>query len=305
MIKRIVPVFAACAVLLAGPAAAAEEDPPVSRANTANFSILLSDLAAACEETAAAELIEEDLAAIRSVDRRDYALARSIADHWKEVYLDPEYPLFLHSGGRYAPELADAGIPEGDTHAIVVLGYALKNGWMQPELKGRCDAAAAMARSYPSAILVCSGGATGKNNPFRHTEAGLMKEYLTRRCGIDPGRIFIDEKALTTAENAVNTFEILRERGVRTMTIVTSSYHQRRGQTLYHLIGELYRRQYGTGIRIVGNYCYDTDPPTAMDANDARLTVRQMAGILGLPSDTAQPLPTAEPDDVTRREDAA
>ena len=44
--------------------------------------------------------------------------------------------------------------------------------------------AAIAARVFPDSILVCSGGATGDNNPERHTEAGLMKQYLAGTCGI-------------------------------------------------------------------------------------------------------------------------
>lgn len=262
------------------------ERPPVLEANAANFSTLLADLAAARETPSAqdGQNIVRDLEAIRSVDLEDYALAKTIADHWQKVYLDPDYEMFLYHGDDTAPELAGAGIPNKKSHAIVVLGYELQNGAMQPELVGRCNAAAAMAKAYPETILVCSGGATGPNNPARNTEAGLMKAYLTETCGIAENRVFIDERAMTTAENAVNTFEILRENGVRTMTIVTSAYHQRWGQALYNLVGALERRQHGSSAEIVANYNYDVEPSVEAYRQDVSFAVQQMAGILGVPS---------------------
>lgn len=260
--------------------------------NDANYGKLLTDLVTAYEhpEDYDARTINADVAAIRAVDRKDGGIAKSIADHWKRVYLDPDYTLCLWQGGREAPELQKSSIPNSARHAIVVLGYELKNGAMQPELEGRCEAAAAMARSFPKTILVCTGGATGENNPNKHTEAGLMKAYLTERCGIDPARIFIDEQAMTTQENAVNCFEILRTQKANTMTIVTSSYHQRWGQAVYNALAAVYRAQKGYRIDIVGDYSYDCKPDVPLYENDARIAVFQIAGILELPEEIGAPL---------------
>ena len=274
-----------------------ENHPPVSAANADNFGTLLADLVKAYETPSDRDerTIEADLEAIRSVDPKDLAVAQAITEHWRTVYLDPDYRLHLFRGEEKAGEEASAGLPNRNTHAIVVLGYELRDGEMQPELKGRCDAAAALSRVCPETILVCSGGATGENNPEGHTEAGLMKAYLADSCGIDPSRIFTDEKAMTTAENAVNTFEILRKKGVHTMTIVTSGYHQRWGQALYNLLAELYRQQHGYRVEIVGNYCYDIEPSAAIFAYDDRIAVRQIAGILELPQDALRALPSLRP----------
>ena len=297
--RRIIPILAAVFALLGifllffAPLLKPAEKQPITAENAANVGTLLSDLVSAYENPAEGDLsrIEADLEAIRAVSAEDYAVAQSIADHWKTVYLDPDYCLHLYEGEEQAETLADAGIPDGNTHAIVVLGYELQDGEMQPELKGRCEAAAAVARQFPEAILVCSGGATGSNNPEKHTEAGLMKEYLTEHCGIDAARICTDERAMTTQENAVNTLEILRAHGVKTMTIVTSSYHQRWGQAVYNAIAAVYRQQRGYPVEIVGDYSYDIEPSVPTYRNDAQIAVRQIAGILELPGDAIPAMP--------------
>ena len=295
--KKRTAALLLCAVLTITLFTGASSGSPVVKADFDNFAALLTDLVNETEAPSAGgtEKIEADLKAIRAVSWKDHALARAVADRWRTVYLDPDYPLCLYQGGENAPELLDAGVTDSPSHAIVVLGYALKDGQMQPELMGRCDAAAAAARSLPSAILVCSGGATGSNNPDRRTEAGEMKAYLTERWGIDPGRICIDEAARTTAENAVNTFKILRERHIRTMTIVTSSYHQRRGQVLYDAVGALCRRQSGYSVEIVGNFCYEIEPSSPMLEQDVRITARQVAEILKLPEAVMDALPRMQP----------
>ena len=260
--------------------------------NDANYGQLLTDLVTAYEhpEDYDARTVSADVKAIRAVDRKDGVIAKSIAEHWEKVYLDPDYTLCLWQGGQEAPELRDSGIPDSPRHAIVLLGYELENGAMQPELENRCAAAAAMARTFPRTILVCTGGATGQNNPAKHTEAGLMKAYLTEKCGIDPARIFIDEQALTTQDNAVNCFEILRAQKVRTMTIVTSSYHQRWAQAVYNALAAVYRVQKGYRVDIVGDFSYDCAPSVSLYENDARIAVFQIAGILELPKEIGAPL---------------
>lgn len=236
---------------------------------------LLFDLAEAYEAPSEDDMgkIEADVAAL------DDPVAASIAEHWRQVYLDPGYKLFLY--GEDDP--AGLMIPDPASHAFVILGYELKDGEMTEELKGRCDAGAAAARAFPDSILVCSGGATGRNNPEKHTEAGLMKEYLVSQWGIDPARIHIDERAMNTAENAIHTFEILRGQGIGTMTIVTSSYHQRRAQVLYNALAARYGQEFDYRPAIIGNFCFATEPSGGMPVADDRLAVMQLAGILELP----------------------
>ncbi|MBR0226816.1 MAG: YdcF family protein [Clostridia bacterium] len=230
------------------------------------FDTLLDDLMAAYD---AKTRIAEDVKLL------DDDIARSVADHWKKVYLD-DYRLYLY--GQDDP----AKLPITGRHAFVVLGYELKNGQMTDELKGRCDAAAAAAKAFPDSILVCSGGATGGNNPHGNTEAGQMRKYLVNTCGIAEERIFTDKRAMTTTENAVNTLKILREQGVESMTIVTSSYHQRWGQVLYNAMAAKYRQAYGYSVEIIGNFCYDVEPSNPMFRADAKIAISQLKSILAI-----------------------
>ena len=256
----------------------AEENGPL-------FRTLLGQLQSAYEQPAEgdAAAIEGTLEQIRRVSEDDYDVARAIADHWARVYLDRQYRIFVYRGEDTAVTLERSNPPIGEKPAIVVLGYRLENGEMAPELIGRCRAAAALARSWPDAILVCSGGATGDNNPDGHTEAGMMKQYLVKSCGIDASRIYTDERAMTTRENAENTFAILREKGVDTITIVTSDYHQRWGQVLYNAMSALYGKRYGYSVRIVGNYCFETRPESDRYRNDAGIALSQLASMLSIP----------------------
>ena len=274
------------------PADPYDNDDPlcIAEADAPNFGKLLKDLVYWYEmaDTKYLQAIEDDLDAIMSVSRKDYAVACSIKDHWLNVYMNRDYKIYRYSGGDTAPELEGSGIPDSRHHAIVVPGYELDFGQMREELKARCDAAAAFARSYPSSIIVCSGGATGSYNPDKNTEAGLMKKYLVENHGIEASRIYTDEESTNTQENAENTMRILQANGIETMTVVTSSYHQRRGQAVYNAAAQLFRAKYGYAVEIVANYNFGND---MIPEQDDRLTARQIGVILGLPWEIVDTIP--------------
>ena len=132
------------------------------------------DLVEAYESPTDSSLLKIDA----DVESLQDEIAASIAGCWKTVYLDPDYQLLIY--GKDDPIRLQ--IPEnGRDHAIVILGYELLNGEMTDELKGRCEAGAAVAKAYPASMLVCTGGATGENNPDQHTEAGLIRIIWCKR----------------------------------------------------------------------------------------------------------------------------
>ena len=219
---------------------------------------------------------------ISTVSADDGDIARAIAEHWKAVYLDPGYRLCVWWGREDANELEATKPDYDEKHAFVVLGYELKDGQMQNELIGRCKAAAAAAKSFPDAYLICSGGATGQNNPEYKTEAGLMKQFLAGRGKVDRARILIDTRALTTLANAENTFAILKENDIHSITLVTSTYHQKWAQVLYNAMAAIYEKLYGFKVRIVGNFCYDIEPESGSYKKGYRIALTQLSQMLGL-----------------------
>ena len=270
------------------------DEPAINAENAANFRDLLADLVYAYEYPSENddETIQEDLDAIQQISELDHELACSIVDNWRSVFLDADYPLYYYQGEDNAPELEGSGIQNSSSHAIVILGYELSNGLMQDELIGRLNAAASLADAYPETLIVCSGGVTGVNNTQGNTEAGLMRDYLIDECGIDPSRIFVDERALTTADNATNTFAMLRANDVHSITIVTSSYHMRWGQAVYNVVASLYQSRIDYHIESVANYCYDTEPSLYYYSRGDRFAAHQIGEILSLPEQYLQELPS-------------
>ncbi len=262
LISLILTVILAAAVC-AAPAEEAHKPKDEAERNV-DLDVLISDLADARK---ALQLIDEDTEAL------DDELATLIAEEWKMLYLDPDYRVWVN--GKDNP----AELPVSGKHAFVVLGFALVNGEMAEELKARCEAAAVAARAFPDSILVCSGGATGDNNPEGHTEAGLMKDYLTAQCGVDADRIFTDEQAMDTVGNALNTFEILKAQQIEEITLVTSDYHQRRANMLYTALAGFVRKTEGYSVRIAGNFACEAEAPWGIDL-DAQIAAFQLSEMM-------------------------
>ena len=126
------------------------------------------------------------------------------------------------------------GLPDTDALCIVVLGFQLNpDGTMKDELIQRLKVALSSALKYPNAYIVCTGGGTAAKN-ISATEAGEMAEWLEEQ-GIDKSRIIVEDRSLTTAQNAIFTYEILTSGYpmVRSIAIISSDYHIATGELLF------------------------------------------------------------------------
>lgn len=252
-------------LLLLAPSALAEA--PVTRRTVVYDLLDVYDLPSRETE----KKLEKDLKALND------PLMDAVAVHWERIFIDPYYPLY----DADEDDLTVLEITDPSTHVFVIMGYCLKDGKMEEELKRRCEAAAKAARAFPDTSLICTGGETGVNNPDHHTEAGLMRDYLVKHCGIDASRIYIDTRSRTTQDNVINTFRILREEGKKSITVVTSGYHQRWATMLFCAEAEAERlAENPTEIEIIGNWCCIVDPPTGYNQINAEITAAQLAGLL-------------------------
>ncbi len=126
------------------------------------------------------------------------------------------------------------GLPDDDALCIVVLGFQLEeDGSMREELVRRLEVAKKSAEKYPNAFVACTGGGTAAENSAA-TEADKMAEWLIGN-GIAPERVIVENKSLTTAQNAIYTFDILQKRypQVKALAIVSSDYHIATGNLLF------------------------------------------------------------------------
>ena len=126
------------------------------------------------------------------------------------------------------------GLPDTDELCIVVLGFQLNpDGTMKDELVQRLTVALNSAKKYPHAYIACTGGGTASENESA-SEAGEMAKWLEKQ-GIDKKRIIIEDNSITTAQNAIFTYDILTSKypSVRKLAIVSSDYHIATGELLF------------------------------------------------------------------------
>ena len=151
----------------------------------------------------------------------------SLGEKWARIMDLWETPVAVHD------ELPD-DLPEDDSLCLVALGFQLNpDGTMREELTERLKVLLAASGKYPNAIIVCTGGGTAADDPDA-TEAGRMVEWLEQH-GVDPSRLIAEDHSLTTAQNAIYTFDILEERypQVQQIALISSDYHIATGALLF------------------------------------------------------------------------
>lgn len=166
---------------------------------------------------------ERDTAAMDELCAQDPAQA----EQWEKILDLWETPVAVNT------ELPD-NLPQDDTLCLVVLGFQLNpDGTIREELVERLKVALEASKKYPQAFIVCTGGGTAAYN-HDATEAGKMAEWLETH-GVEPNMIIVENHSLTTAQNAIYTFDILTEQypKVRQIAIISSDYHIATGVLLF------------------------------------------------------------------------
>ena len=161
---------------------------------------------------------------LSSIDELSGVKWKKIMDYWRST----EEGVELNKG------VLPDGLPDDNRLCIVALGFQLNaDGSMKDELFDRLNVVLASAEKYPNAYIVCTGGGTAANNKDV-TEAGEMAKWLKEK-GVSPERIIVEDKSITTAQNAMFTYDILTRDypQVSDIAIISSDYHIATGQLFF------------------------------------------------------------------------
>ncbi|CNC62443.1 DUF218 domain [Yersinia pseudotuberculosis] len=127
-----------------------------------------------------------------------------------------------------APQLAQLKATQGE-NAIVTLGYALNpDGTMNDVLIQRLEKTLEIAKQLPDALIIVTGGVPQNNQ----TEGKLMADWLIKK-GIKPERIYQDNYARSTVENALYSRYALAKHRIKNAIIISSGSHVRRADALF------------------------------------------------------------------------
>jgi uncharacterized SAM-binding protein YcdF (DUF218 family) len=114
---------------------------------------------------------------------------------------------------------ARSSAPHSD--AIVVLGAAQYDGRPSPVLAARLDHALALWQQGVAPIIFVTGG---KQPGDRFTEASASADYLIAR-GVPDARILREVQGRTSWASLAAAARILKQRGLRTVVLVSDPYH--------------------------------------------------------------------------------
>ncbi len=125
---------------------------------------------------------------------------------------------------------------------VIVLGGSVDTSataaWKHPTVNHAADRLvefAMLARRYPGAKLVFTGGSGSLSNP-EQLEAPVARAVL-ERVGAPVERMVFEDKSRNTYENALFSMELMKPKPGETWVLVTSAYHMPRSVGIFRQIG--------------------------------------------------------------------
>ena len=113
-------------------------------------------------------------------------------------------------------------VPEEPCPTVVVLGCQVRGSAPSLLLYYRIEAAADYLREHPEAVAVLSGGQGSGENI---SEAACMYNSLVGR-GIDPARLYLEDRSTTTQENLRFSKELMEREGLSgPVAVVSNDFH--------------------------------------------------------------------------------
>lgn len=147
----------------------------------------------------------------------------------KFAELEKVFSIIDHAAQMPITDKLSHKLPEHS--AIITLGYALNpDGSMHDILIQRLEKTLEIAKENPNALILVTGGVPQNNK----TEANLMKQWLIEH-GIDGKRIYADNYARSTVENALYSRYALAAHRIKQAVLISSGSHVRRGQALFEI----------------------------------------------------------------------
>ncbi len=144
------------------------------------------------------------------------------------------------AGGTARGAFPGAGVPER-VDGIVVLGGAVEtrtSRGSEVHLNDSADRvveAAVLARRYPDAKLLASGG-DGNLIPDGEQEAELTRDLLIA-LGVAPERILVEDRSRNTIENAIYSRDMAQPKPGEVWLLVTSAWHMPRAVGCFRRAG--------------------------------------------------------------------
>ena len=164
---------------------------------------------------------------LKKLQQLNPAKAQQLTEFYKVITRVTTMPLTDSLSSEDLRKLkADKG-----SNAIVTLGYALNpDGSMHDILIKRLEKTLEIAKELPDALIVVTGGVPQNNK----TEGKLMAEWLVQH-GVNAKRIYQDNYARSTVENALYSRYVLAKHRIKNAVLISSGSHIRRADAIFTL----------------------------------------------------------------------
>lgn len=146
------------------------------------------------------------------------------------------------SAGTVALQALEARFPKAEhdpaqVSCVIVLGGAFSNnvntrrgGYEMGEAADRFVEALRLARNYPTAKILVSGGDGSLSGAYEGD--ALTAERFFEVFGIHPDRLIRETTSRNTSENVTNTKSLLEKAGLQNCLLITSAFHMPRAMGL-------------------------------------------------------------------------
>lgn len=126
--------------------------------------------------------------------------------------------------------IISAGITDSDTQqTVIVLGCKVRGTKPGVLLLQRTKAAAEYLKENPTASAILSGG---QGSDEQISEAQCMYNIMMDE-GIDPSRLYIEDKSTSTGENIAFSKKIIENNNLsKDVAVSTSNFHQKRARII-------------------------------------------------------------------------
>jgi uncharacterized SAM-binding protein YcdF (DUF218 family) len=143
---------------------------------------------------------------------------------------------------------------------------------------GRYIKMAALARAYPEAKLVFSGG-SGFLNEDAAQKNGAQARAVLASLGVDPARLAVEDASRTTYENAVNAKNLAQPTEGQNWLLVTSAAHMKRAlATFRHQGWNIYPAP--TDYRTTSSLGWGVDLALTRHLADLTVALHEYLGLL-------------------------
>lgn len=136
-----------------------------------------------------------------------------------------------------------------------------------------------LARRYPDARIIFTGGLAWQNGDVALPETAVISRFLADQ-GLPPGRVLLEDKARSTRENAVFTLALAKPQPNERWLLVTSASHMPRAMGVFRTAGWSELQPWPVDYRTTGRFGVLAEPVVSEQLDELDDAAYEWFGLL-------------------------